>query len=577
MTSSCGALGVAEVLGAGPYPRYESIAPGHVNSVGLTDLGRQAVEEMMRLGMIVDIDHMSEKAANDTLALATARSYPLAAGHVAFRDIADDRNEYQRTAGQLAEIARLGGMVAVGLHQSDLRSPPGSPVANNAPGSSKSWAQAYWYAKQKMGGRGVGIGTDINGFAGVASPRFGLNACYELRKDGGEEPERAARRRLFVDGQGAGVAYDRPVVDYRAYRFEGALEGDVYDMEERDVWEAIAIFRSGTDPDAADMPGPLRRTIWQNGKIRNLARGFAAASPVPYPFIVLPGDNTYNEQRAAFFAKSGATPASENDEVRRMAGVIRRVWVRWAAMQGPNPPLRRNLAGRRDFDINIDGVAHYGLLPDFIQDLRNVGLAPGDLAPLFRSAEDYLRMWARCAAAAPTPFNAAFVSQTLPAVMQRGERADVTVTMRNTGESAWLAADGVRLGFAAPQGAGTWGVSRLDLPAEVAAGQDAAFRFTIASPPVAGMPQCRWRMVRGDDGWFGDLSPAHPIEVQETAECVQLRARIAELESEITGLQEDLQQAAPAQRGPISRQIKDLQKDQGDAETRADELGCGPG
>ena len=30
--------------------------------------------------------------------------------------------------------------------------------------------------------------------------------------------------------------------------------------------------------------------------------------------------------------------------------------------------------GNRDFDINIDGVAHVGMLPDFIQDLFNIGM-----------------------------------------------------------------------------------------------------------------------------------------------------------------------------------------------------------
>jgi len=45
-------------------------------------------------------------------------------------------------------------------------------------------------------------------------------------------------------------------------------------------------------------------------------------------------------------------------------------------------------------------MAHYGLLPDFLQDLRNVGLTEADLEPLFRSAEDFVRMWGACEQAA---------------------------------------------------------------------------------------------------------------------------------------------------------------------------------
>ena len=49
--------------------------------------------------------------------------------------------------------------------------------------------------------------------------------------------------------------------------------------------------------------------------------------------------------------------------------------------------------GDRVFDINYDGLANYGLIPDFIQEVRNVGLTDEDLKPLFNSAEAYIRMW----------------------------------------------------------------------------------------------------------------------------------------------------------------------------------------
>jgi len=47
--------------------------------------------------------------------------------------------------------------------------------------------------------------------------------------------------------------------------------------------------------------------------------------------------------------------------------------------------------GQRVFDFNQDGLAHYGLVPDMLQDLRNLG--DNDLEALFRSAEGYLQMW----------------------------------------------------------------------------------------------------------------------------------------------------------------------------------------
>jgi hypothetical protein len=50
--------------------------------------------------------------------------------------------------------------------------------------------------------------------------------------------------------------------------------------------------------------------------------------------------------------------------------------------------------GQRTFDINTDGVANYGMWPDWIEAVRRSGTAGQmRLRALFRSAEDYLEMW----------------------------------------------------------------------------------------------------------------------------------------------------------------------------------------
>ena len=106
-----------------------------------------------------------------------------------------------------------------------------------------------------------------------------------------------------------------------------------------------------------------------------------------------------DEQWAAYLVKRGLEPAENerDDDVLRWFEKIGNVWKKWQDMRGDNPPLERNTAGpRRDFDINLDGLAHYGLLPDFLQDMRNQGLDVQDFAPLFRSANDYVEVWAKC-------------------------------------------------------------------------------------------------------------------------------------------------------------------------------------
>lgn len=67
-------------------------------------------------------------------------------------------------------------------------------------------------------------------------------------------------------------------------------------------------------------------------------------------------------------------------------------------------PMPRSLVGRRTFDFNTDGLAHVGMLPDFIADLETLGLTAEDLRPLLSSAEGYIRMWERAlAVSVPSP------------------------------------------------------------------------------------------------------------------------------------------------------------------------------
>jgi microsomal dipeptidase-like Zn-dependent dipeptidase len=60
-------------LGEGTTPVYPP--PPHCNTRGLTELGRHTVRRMMDLGMIVNPDHMSQAAVDDTLTLLESRDY----------------------------------------------------------------------------------------------------------------------------------------------------------------------------------------------------------------------------------------------------------------------------------------------------------------------------------------------------------------------------------------------------------------------------------------------------------------------------------------------------------------------
>ncbi|MFC9970163.1 Coagulation factor 5/8 type domain-containing protein [Spirillospora sp. NPDC127200] len=60
----------------------------------------------------------------------------------------------------------------------------------------------------------------------------------------------------------------------------------------------------------------------------------------------------------------------------------------------PGVTLDRQTTGSRTWDVNTDGVANYGLVPDWIADMRNI--SGGEItADMARGAEAYLQMWGR--------------------------------------------------------------------------------------------------------------------------------------------------------------------------------------
>jgi hypothetical protein len=86
----------------------------------------------------------------------------------------------------------------------------------------------------------------------------------------------------------------------------------------------------------------------------------------------------------------------------RGAGVPNPVTYPFTGLNGVQ--IDKNHSGERVYDINVDGVAHYGLYPDWVEDLRRVA-GPEDAADigqdLARGAEAYLQTWERAEGIAP--------------------------------------------------------------------------------------------------------------------------------------------------------------------------------
>ena len=78
---------------------------------GLTDFGKDVVREMNRLGVMVDISHVSDKTFYDTLEVSKA---PLIASHSSCRAICDARRNM--TDQMIKDLAAKGGVIQINYH-----------------------------------------------------------------------------------------------------------------------------------------------------------------------------------------------------------------------------------------------------------------------------------------------------------------------------------------------------------------------------------------------------------------------------------------------------------------------------
>ena len=397
-----------------PLPANVRAFPlGDRNTEGLTVAGEEALLEAMRLGMVIDMDHMSERSSTKAHEIVTKQvaegPYPLVAAHNGARKLAprpldatqpaqvDHRRNHEtwpseamKSETQIGWIKETGGIFGHGIAGSD--SIGFGSVPNDCVGTSKTFAQGYQYLTSRLE-MPVALGTDWNALLPGPGPRFGPQAASGLEgeMEQGDAAWKAgviAERAMNAAAQADGVLYATPLRDWRAYRFP---ESDLYGDDSHPMWQALALVESGVDLTRADVIAALTPVPLAESPALELALGLTGMPGSPGSFFFRAGQ---------IIANPAVMIPNERPEVRALLPGLRAIRDLWTAMRtGTAPPLERSTAGPvRDFDYNIDGLSHYGLLPDMLQDLRNVGMSPVTLGWLFRSAERYIEVWERSVA-----------------------------------------------------------------------------------------------------------------------------------------------------------------------------------
>lgn len=118
---------------------------------GLTEFGREALQQMQSLGIMVDVSHSSEQVVKDVLAIS---SQPLLISHTGFyghcpspRNISDEL---------MQQIAANGGLIAVGYWDGAVCEP-----------NVKEIAKAIKYGIELVGSEHIALGSDYDGATSV--------------------------------------------------------------------------------------------------------------------------------------------------------------------------------------------------------------------------------------------------------------------------------------------------------------------------------------------------------------------------------------------------------------------------
>jgi membrane dipeptidase len=153
---------------------------------GVSEFGRQVIREMNRLGMLVDVSHVSKKSMLDAATLSRA---PIIASHSSAKALTDvDRNMDDE---QLLALKENGGVIHVCAVSRFVKSR--AELDEKSPTATlKDYVDHIDHIVQLIGIDHVGIGSDFDGGGGVEGwndASESLNLTLELARRGYTEEE----------------------------------------------------------------------------------------------------------------------------------------------------------------------------------------------------------------------------------------------------------------------------------------------------------------------------------------------------------------------------------------------------
>lgn len=130
-------------------------ARGNHEHNGVSEFGAKVIQEMNRVGMMVDLSHAGEKSFYDAIDIS---AFPIVCSHSSARALCDHPRNL--TDDQMRALARSGGVAQVTMYHGFLRPDP-------EPASILDAIEHLNHMVNVMGIEHVGIGTDFDGDGGI--------------------------------------------------------------------------------------------------------------------------------------------------------------------------------------------------------------------------------------------------------------------------------------------------------------------------------------------------------------------------------------------------------------------------
>ena len=156
-----------------------ALGDGTAQHGGLSDLGRQAITEMNRIGLIIDVSHAAKSSMMQAAALSRA---PIVATHSCCRALCDHPRNLDDE--QLDMLRAKGGLVQITALDAFLR-PPGAD--GKSPATVADMVDHVDYAVRRIGLDHVGLSSDFDGGGGIpgwANAGETMNLTAELHRRG---------------------------------------------------------------------------------------------------------------------------------------------------------------------------------------------------------------------------------------------------------------------------------------------------------------------------------------------------------------------------------------------------------